>query len=140
VFIALWFREWRRWLEVGLAAALAAVVAFAVWGAFGFGSSADEAADALQHNADRTVAALNLETERLRAANLELEASLSARIFRSQKAAIEALGRFAPVRTRIEYPPGNCDDCEATAEQICVVLHDARWHCSRRSGFHGTLL
>jgi hypothetical protein len=62
----------------------------------------------------------------LEQANLELEASLSPRIFRDQAGAKEALAQFVPVTARVEYVPD--EECKRTAEQIVVTLHWAGWN------------
>ena len=64
-------------------------------------------------------------TEQLRKDNLELESSLSPRIFNDQGEAGKRLSIFAPVNAIIEYLPDR--ECKRTTQQIALTLDLANW-------------
>jgi hypothetical protein len=69
---------------------------------------------------------LDLRAEQLHKENLELEASLSPRLFKDQGGAGTRLSRFIPIKAVIEYAPDV--ECKRTAGQISVTLNDfAKW-------------
>ena len=70
---------------------------------------------------------LEVKAEQLHKENLELEASLSPRIFKEQVGAGERLSKFAPVNAVIEYLPEM--ECKHTAELIFTALQNfAKWN------------
>ena len=70
-------------------------------------------------------AGLEVRAEQLHKDNLELEASLSDRFFRNQNDAIKALEQFRGTQASIKFPDDR--ECRSTAEQINLVLWEAKW-------------
>jgi hypothetical protein len=68
---------------------------------------------------------LEIKAEELRKANLDLEATLSPRLFDDQDGAAKALRPFVPISAAIEYLPDL--ECSRTAEQINFTLQQAGW-------------
>jgi len=71
------------------------------------------------------IAVIEQQTEKLHRENLELEASLSPRIFKDQSGAAKVLSVFSPINAVIEYLPDR--ECQRTAGQIALTLNMAGW-------------
>ncbi len=83
------------------------------------------AADQRAAEANERAAQLEMKAEKLHKENIDLEASLSPRIFKDQGGAARNLAVFTPVNAVIEYFPDF--ECRRTAGQIAGTLAMARW-------------